>query len=481
MNPRPRSGFLGEVGQVLLDTLSPTSFVTGFVLAIPFLLAVAFAVLARSAQLAGVAVLLSVPVTVIVLSRMALNGLAGETEGTVFTSAGGGFDAVLLVGARYFTLVLIWLSPIILYVGLKKGGASSSLASGGLGVPGFPFPTPVVPDLVILYSASSFLVPSMCLAVAVASETFGDIFSGATWSELFSERWGKLFVVLSVGFGGPFTLFVVLWPFLSILLLKNPKLAVVVIGFVLVYLGGIGASLLGLLCGRFAADALAGAEYQEEQAPPAARQAQAASAAPGGAAHEDSSPVPALPPVEGAEAAIGAAAARFASDPRGAIRELEAAQEGHAPHPRLLHTLVGLYLKAQDTAGAAATAREAIPACLAAGETRLAYELFRPFVSNVPALKLDRAQLCAVGEAILKEGDQATAAHAYGHALVQEPGDVKAFKGLMRIADHHLGKGEAPDQAAQVFRFLLQRAPQSPLAEHAREGLALAERRLAKG
>jgi len=48
------------------------------------------------------------------------------------------------------------------------------------------------------------------------------------------------------------------------------------------------------------------------------------------------------------------------------------------------------------------------------------------------------------------------------------------------VAEHHLEKAKAPLEAVRVYRYLLERAPGSPLAEHARDLLADVERRAAR-
>ena len=50
---------------------------------------------------------------------------------------------------------------------------------------------------------------------------------------------------------------------------------------------------------------------------------------------------------------------------------------------------------------------------------------------------------------------ESAAAWTFSQALDKEPGDPKAFKGLLRVADHHLEKAKAPVEAVRVYRYLL--------------------------
>jgi hypothetical protein len=148
--------------------------------------------------------------------------------------------------------------------------------------------------------------------------------------------------------------------------------------------------------------------------------------------------------------------------------------------PRALHDTWRTRLAAGDTEGAVAVAKEAIAAGLAMGNRKIATEVFRFHLDRLPDLGLDRAGLDVLADQLLRDGDVAAAAWTFSQALESDPADPKAFKGLLRVAEHHVEKAKEPLEAIRVYRFLLQRAPASPLAQHARDLLEDAERKAAR-
>jgi TolA-binding protein len=148
--------------------------------------------------------------------------------------------------------------------------------------------------------------------------------------------------------------------------------------------------------------------------------------------------------------------------------------------PKHLHTVWQTRLAAGDAGGALEVAREAIPAGLAKREPRLAAEIYRRHLDRLPELGLDRTALDLLADQLLRDGDVAAAAWTFSQALDTEPTDPKAFKGLLRVAEHHLDKAKEPLEAIRVYRYLLERAPASPFADHARDLLGAAERRAAR-
>ena len=137
-------------------------------------------------------------------------------------------------------------------------------------------------------------------------------------------------------------------------------------------------------------------------------------------------------------------------------------------------------MTAGDVDGALEAARLAIPAGLAKGSPKAAAAIYRQHLDRLDALGLDRPALSLLADQLLRDGDVAAAAWTFSQALDAEPGDAKAFKGLLRVAEHHLEQAKAPLEAVRVYRYLLERAPGSPLADHARVLLADAERKAAR-
>ena len=227
---------------------------------------------------------------------------------------------------------------------------------------------------------------------------------------------------------------------------------------VLVYVVGMVMTLQGKLCGAFAAASLA---EEGELESLAVAGPEGPEATPEAAPH---APAPAV-----AAAPVHAAAAPAAAEPAVAWGD-----------PRTLHAAWQARVAAGDGAGALEAARELIPAGLAKGEARLAAQVYRRHLDHLPELGLDRTALDLLADQLLRDGDVAASAWTFSQALDSQPSDPKAFKGLLRVADHYLEKAKAPHEAVRVFRYLLDRAPSSPFADHARDLLAAAERRAAR-
>ena len=148
--------------------------------------------------------------------------------------------------------------------------------------------------------------------------------------------------------------------------------------------------------------------------------------------------------------------------------------------PRTLHAAWQVRLAEGDGEGAIAAARAAIPAGLEKGEPKLAAEVYRHHLDRISDLGLDRTALDALADQLLHDGDVAAAAWTFSQALDAQPTDPKAFKGLLRVAEHHLEKAKEAVEAVRVYRYLLERAPASPFADHARDLLVDAERKAAR-
>ena len=73
------------------------------------------------------------------------------------------------------------------------------------------------------------------------------------------------------------------------------------------------------------------------------------------------------------------------------------------------------------------------------------------------------------------------ASNAWANALTIDAADRKAFKGLLKVADQILQSGSPLDRAIRIYDFLLQAAPGSPFADHARAQAEIARRKAAKG
>lgn len=447
-----RTAFPRVSGGIVLDSFSVVSFFTGLLAVLPAgLLFVVGAGGPRSSGVGG-AVLVVWGLTVLVfVSRFAQLGIAGDAEGGLFSSLAGPWSGTLLAALRLLLLWAVWLLPFVAWV-LMKGDAQAPAGFSGLGP--IPF-LPKVPVLLTIWSGIGFVLGFAFVAVAAAAPGFADVFSPGLWRTLFAGRTGELFVAISGTFGAPLAVFLLFVPIAAALAPSNPKAVLAAIVPILLYVVGMVLTLQGKLCGAFAAASLA-----EE-------------ADLGAASSPDrETALPAEAPAGVSVAPSAASAAAPEAAPPAPARPLG--------DPRVLHDAWRARLAAGETEAAIAAAREAIPAGLALGNRRIAAEIFRFHLDRLPDLGLDRAALDLLADQLLRDGDVAAAAWTFSQALDSDPADTKAFKGLLRVAEHHLEKAKEPHEAIRVYRFLLQRSPGSPLAQHARDLLEDAERKAAR-
>lgn len=429
-----RTEFPRVFGEIVQDSFSITSFFTGLLAALPTGLVLLMAASGPRSKGDAVAILVvSMGTVLVVVSRFAQIGVAGETEGGLFSSAAGPWSGTLLAAGKLLLLWAAWMVPLVAW-GLLKGAATPDPALGLV-----PFGLPRLPFLLSLWSGLGVVLSLAFVAVAAAAPGFGSLFSPALWRSLFGARLGELFLAIAGVSGPPLAILLVVMPVFGAFAPRQPKLAVTAFVPLLLYVVGMVLTLQGKLSGAFAAASLT--EEADEPLPiEAGLQAGAPSVAP--AKPEEATPA--------------------------------------AGDPESLHAIWQARLAAGDVDGALEAARMAIPAGLARGSAKVAAGIYRQHLDRLDALGLDRPALSLLADQLLRDGDVAAAAWTFSQALDSEPGDAKAFKGLLRVAEHHLEKAKAPVEAIRVYRYLLERAPGSPLAEHARDLLADAERKAAR-
>src|SRR5262245_50244330 len=139
------SGFGGTTGRVLCDAMSPGTVVTGMVLGLAmFMESFVFGIVhARALGQIVAQVMFAV-----VLARFALNGMSGETRGSLFSSAGGSWSMAVAVAGRYLVLTALWMIPMaivlwwvvasvfgaILKAPMDQGGSAPNVGAAILGM-----------------------------------------------------------------------------------------------------------------------------------------------------------------------------------------------------------------------------------------------------------------------------------------------------------------------------------------------------------
>ncbi|MBK9090723.1 MAG: hypothetical protein IPL90_17430, partial [Holophagales bacterium] len=443
-----RTVFSRVSGGIVLDSFSIVSLFTGLLAALPA--GILLLIGSSGPRSAGVGAAVSVVwgLTVLVfVSRFAQLGIAGDSEGGLFSGSAGPWSGTFLAAGRLLVLWVVWALPFVAWA-LMKGEpqAPAGFPALGLGLLG----APRIPFLLALWSGLGMVLSFAFVAVSAAAPGFGDLFSPGLWRALFPGRIGELFVAIAGTFGPPVAVFAIALPVIVAFVSVNPKAALTGMGLFLLYPIGMVLTLQGKLCGAFAAASLV-----EEG--------------------EVAEAFEAVLPAEAPAAVAVASVAVHAGPP--------AAAEAQGPvpgDPKHLHTVWQTRLSSGDAEGALEAAREAIPAGLAKKEPRIAAEIYRRHLDRLPELGLDRTALDLLADQLLRDGDVAAAAWTFSQALDTEPTDPKAFKGLLRVAEHHLDKAKEPLEAIRVYRYLLERAPASPFADHARDLLSVAEKRAAR-
>ncbi|MBN1825539.1 MAG: hypothetical protein JW958_04670 [Candidatus Eisenbacteria bacterium] len=489
------SRYGGIAGRVLRETMTPGTFVTGLAVALPIgLLAI---VSERAGSKVSPAALVQVAAT-LALARIALNGYAGQWRGTVFSKTGGSDFDVLTVAIRFVLLSSCWLIPLYL-LGFRPGNTMESAGMMMMGMGGGEKAL-----LGALYVMLVALSPPVFLIASVGASNIVDLFSAEYWRNTFGGRVGDIFLVYALYLGGLTMAVVLSLPLLVLVGARSGQGGILVGGAVGVYLLGFAVTLLGRLCGFFAASGGPGEEETADLDPSPILDVMAKADRPAQAkggrtpvhravtrsAERDSrrlrASMPAVvapngrPVVTDAVGRVSKAEARFADDPDGAIEELRRLDAEYEPNPLVLCGLCRFLIGAGREDEAVRLADRAIPWSLARGSHRPAAEAYREFGERAGRLQLNDDDLLRIGNTLRTMLDLETAGRAYRAILDRRPSDAGAVKGMLQTAEAYVhGKG-SPQDAIRVYDYLLERCPDSPLADFMHAGKEEAELRIAR-
>ena len=485
-NDPTQEAFGGVAGRVLKGSLSVGPLLSGLVLLSGLGM---LGYMLRAVVNTPDVYLALVQITIVLaLSRFALNGFAGEWDGTIFSSRGGSILDAAQVTLRYGTLTLIWLLPVLL-LGWRPEAVTGAIAQlmMGEGV------TKVL-ALTAVFLTLTALTPPVFLIVSVGASRYIDIADRNHWRRLFQHRAPDLFLVYSVYLGALGMVLCLSLPMFS--LLAGHKELATFIGFLFVaFAGGLSLDLLGRLCGFFAShiedtetieDPIADDVPPEPVSAPTLRLVTSPR-------HPEREPVAALPaapiptlkvlspsgkpPLLDARERLDEVERRRETDPDGAISTLKDMRESYAPHPLVMHRLAIILFERGDAAESLSVAREALPLCLERGAQRLAAEIYGAHIDQ--DFGLSRETVLLLAQDLRRHGDLDAAERAFGSILDRDRGERRAVKGMLQVAEDHLVRSEY-SEAQRMFRMLLDRCGDSPLAMHMQDGLAEADRRLAK-
>lgn len=152
--------------------------------------------------------------------------------------------------------------------------------------------------------------------------------------------------------------------------------------------------------------------------------------------------------------------------------------EGDAAlHPKVLHTLCLMYLRAGNREAAVRLGREALDVCRQTSHPTLAVGLFRELWPHLQESDLSTEQVLGMLRLLIQERDYATAAKVFSWATRRNGGGSLAIEYLMEIAKSELHPGRAPGEAPGIYDFLLTHCADSPHLDTFRKGLHQASAR----
>ena len=205
-----RTVFSRVSGGIVLDSFSIVSLFTGLLAALPAGLLLLIGSSGPRSAGVGAAVSVVWGLTVLVfVSRFAQLGIAGDSEGGLFSGSAGPWSGTFLAAGRLLVLWAVWALPFVAWA-LMKGEPQApagfpALGFGLLGAPRIPF-------LLALWSGLGMVISFAFVAVSAAAPGFGDLFSPGLWRTLFAGRIGELFVAIAGTFGPPVTVFAIVLP-----------------------------------------------------------------------------------------------------------------------------------------------------------------------------------------------------------------------------------------------------------------------------
>lgn len=487
------SSYGGAAGRVLCSAFMPTTALTAFVLAL--LLGVEIAAFAAM-KLPIPAVIVTWAVFLMATARLALNAYHGDWKGSVLSLEGGSWKTVGAVAVRFEVLMLAWSAPLIL--GSIVYATMLQASMGAMHSLNMAVPTPPLP--LLIYGMSFFLFMPMALIVSLGAPDFASIFSKDYWVSVFSGRRGDIFVLCALSFGGPVMLYVAVAPALVAIASSGVQATIAATGIFGGFLGAYWLTLFAKLCGEFARGSqdisLAPAPHEMPSAPRITSNGPLPQMAPMMAAPAALPPLPGPPapiplagcdPVPPPSAAVGPplldvkervarAQRRFESEPAAAIEELAALRSTFAPNPQLLHALALLLDRAGEADRVLEVAKEAVPLCLERGDTELAAGVFGLVIHQHQELGLSKEELLALAGAFTALTNLRNAARIYAMVIHEEASETRAIKGLLQVGERMQRDPTQVDAAVKVYRFLLDRCSDSPLAVYMQEGHDQAQR-----
>jgi hypothetical protein len=123
-------------------------------------------------------------------------------------------------------------------------------------------------------------------------------------------------------------------------------------------------------------------------------------------------------------------------------------------------------------------AREAIPMCMKTGNVVAAALIYEALLGSGETFGLAKEQIAALGDALKSVKRYASAAKVYAAVLNAAPGDIKAMKGLIAVAQTFAQQRETAASAVRIYDHLIAHCAGSPLLDFVSTERAKLERKV---
>lgn len=472
--------FGGIAGRVVREALGFGTFLTGI-----FLVGVAslLGVLTFKAGADALGLILVHILFAIMLGRFALQGYHGHWNTGALYPREAGWGASAVVAIRYLALSVAWTLPLII-LGLRPDALRDNLAGVALMGGGGRLLT-----LGVLYVAAAVITPPILLIVSVSADRFTHIFSPSHWAYLFRGRWGDLFLVYALCLGGVTMTILLVAPVLAAISFQAPRPAIFLTAIAGAWASGFAISVYGRLCGCFAGALLGGDMMEPElrliESPPAdsgrgATERKTSVELDSSVGGPPTSSLSGRPPLLDARERIESILTGTARGSDEAITAIESLRDHHAPNPVIDYGLCVALFRSGQRERAAATAAEILPQLLDRGNRRFAAQIYGDLLDECKAFDLASDHLVLIATDFLERGESRLATEALMHAIRTDPWHRAAIKRMMQLAEEILPASREPHEARRIYRFLIEKCPDSPLAEMMHSGLREAERVIEK-
>ena len=477
--------FRGLSGEVIRSFIQPGTFYTlTFVFLLSLLITVALAILlGHFAGLPPAFLLLALYVAISpIYGRFALGAMNGQL-GAGFFELAVSRDELFPFVQRNAALALAWGIPTAV---LLKWLVVRSFSSVFLEIHSASTAFTVLLTLGTL--GFLFLAPSICLIVALRSQSVRECFSAQHWLWLFGSRRGDLIPFYAAAVGG----FVMFW-----LVFLVPLLVLVALGFAMsakigfflstwVYVLPVAMApvLLGRLAGAFV-----GAESfqpspgeigrpvqaQTIEARLAAAVSRAAPAKPAvGAPLAVPRPSAAKPGDGSLETPSLSGAIRQIKDlagkePARALSEARAHLGKFPGNAGILAEIAKLQLALGETDQAVQDARTAIGQALSSGATPVAVEVYQSFLERKAELNLDGRTYEQLSKVLLNQGNFSESLWCICESEKAGGDLLKVQKGIIGIAQEASKK--QPELAQRYYQYFTTQYPESPFAQFCQEAM----------